>query len=223
MKRSFIYFSRIFVFPFLKACIEEIDGKENLPKEGNFIIASNHRSHTDSWLIMYALDGRLKKVHFLGSKEGISGFIKNTILYYFAETVSVDRKHVKREKILNKLEDMLKKDRIVIIYPEGNSNMKTELLRGKTGVAELALKTGKPVIPVGIYKKDKLSKYVIKIGEPIYFPKEKELFGKTVKDSQDYRFILREVTDRIMVEISKLCKKSYNLNYEDSCSPYPQN
>jgi 1-acyl-sn-glycerol-3-phosphate acyltransferase len=223
MKRSFIYFSRIFVFPFLRACIEEIDGKENLPKEGNFIIASNHQSHLDSWLIMFVLNERLKKIHFLGTKEGISGFIKHTILYYFSETVAVDRKHVKREKILRKLEDVLKKDRIVIIYPEGNSNIKSELLKGKTGVAELALKTGKPVIPIGIHRKEKSSKYIIRIGKPTYFLKEKELFERTVKDSEDYRFILREVTDKIMVEISKLCKKPYNFNYENNCSTYPQN
>ncbi len=211
MKRSFVYFSRIFVFPFLRGLIEEISGKENLPEKGNFIIASNHRSHLDSWLIMYALNDRLKKLLFLGAKEGISGFIKFTTLYYFTDTIAFDRKHVKREKVLRKLEDMLKKDRIVIIYPEGNSNIKSELLKGKTGVAELALKTGKPVIPIGIYKKEKPSKYIIKIGKLIYFPKEKEIFEKTIKDSDDYRFVLREVTDKIMIEVSKLCKKPYNI------------
>ena len=210
MKRSFIYFTRIFIFPFIKGCIKEIDGKENLSREENFIVASNHQSHIDSWLIMYALNERLKKVHFLGAKEGISGLIKFSTLYYFTDTIAFDRKHVKREKVLRKLEDILKKGRIVIIYPEGNSNAKAELLKGKTGVAELALKTGKPVIPIGISKEEKSSKRTIRIGKPIYFLEEKELFGRTNKESEDYHFILRKVTDKIMKEISKLCKKPYN-------------
>ena len=210
MKRSFIYFLRIFIFPFIKGHIKEIDGKENLPGEENFIIASNHQSHIDSWLIMYALNERLKKVHFLGAKEGISGLIKFSTLYYFTDTIAFDRKHVKREKVLRKLESILEKGRIVIIYPEGNSNAKAELLRGKTGVAELTLKTGKPVIPIGVNNEEKSSKRIIRIGKPIYFLKEKELFGRTNKESEDYHFLLREVTDRIMREISKLCKKPYN-------------
>jgi len=211
MKISFIYFSRIFIFPFIKNRIKEIGGRENLPPEENFIIASNHQSHIDSWLIMYALNERLKKVHFLGAKEGISGFIKFTTLYYFAETIAFDRKHVKREKVLKKLEDIIEKGRIVIIYPEGNSNTEAELLKGKTGVAELALKTGKPVIPIGIHSEEK-GKNVITIGKPMYFLKGKELFDKAIKDSDDYQFILREITDQIMEEISKLSKKSYNFH-----------
>lgn len=217
MKRSFIYFLRIFIFPFIKVYIKEINGKENLPSEGNFIIASNHQGHIDSWLIMYALNERLKKIHFLGAKEGISGLIKFSTLYYFTDTIAFDRKHVKREKVLRKLEDILKKGRIVIIYPEGNSNKGAELLKGKTGAAELCLKTDKPVIPIGIERKEKSSKHIIKIGKPIYFSKEKELFGQTTKDSEDYHFVLREVTDIIMREISKLCQKPYNY-----VSNYPQ-
>jgi 1-acyl-sn-glycerol-3-phosphate acyltransferase len=212
MKRSFVYFTRIFIFPFIKGHIKEIDGKENLPREENFIIASNHQSHIDSWLIMYALNERLKKLHFLGAKEGISGFIKFTTLYYFTDTIAFDRKHVRREKVLRKLEGVLEKGRIVIIYPEGNSNAKAELLKGKTGVAELALKTGKSVIPIGINKEEKSSKSIIRIGKPMHFLKEKELFGRTYTDSEDYHFILREVTDQIMEEISKLSKKPYNFH-----------
>ena len=210
MKRSFIYFLRIFIFPFIKSHIKEINGKENLPEEKNFIIASNHQSHIDSWLIMYALNEMLKKVHFLGAKEGISGLIKFSTLYYFTDTIAFDRKHVKREKVLRKLEGILEKGRIVIIYPEGNSNAKAELLKGKTGVAELALKTGKPVIPIGINRKEKSPQRTIRIGKPMDFAKEKELFDRTNQESEEYHFILREVTDRIMREISELCKKPYN-------------
>jgi len=212
MKRSFVYFTRFFIFPFIKDLIKEIDGKENLLEENNFIIASNHQSHIDSWLIMYALNERLKKMYFLGAKEGILGFIKFTTLYYFTDTIAFDRKHVKREKVLKKLEDILKKGRIVIIFPEGNSNAKAELLKGKTGVAELALKTGKPVIPIGIKREEKSSKRIISIGKPIYFLEEKELFGRINKESEDYHFILREVTDKIMKEISKLSEKPYNFH-----------
>lgn len=65
MKRSFVIFNKVFVFPIIKTFfLGEIKGKENIPKNGNFIIASNHINNLDHWLISQALRKDLKTFVF---------------------------------------------------------------------------------------------------------------------------------------------------------------
>lgn len=108
-----------------------------------------------------------------------------------------------------KLQELLNDNKIVVIYPEGNANKGKELLRGKTGVAELSLRSGAPVVPLGIRKAENSFKNIIKVGKPMYFEEEKKLVEKTAKDSEEYYSLLRKITDNIMREISKLSGKPY--------------
>jgi len=70
MKRSFVIFNKVFVFPIIKTFfLGEIKGKENIPKNGNFIIASNHINNLDHWLISQAFEERFKDFCFLGKEK----------------------------------------------------------------------------------------------------------------------------------------------------------
>jgi len=196
MKRSFVIFNKVFVFPIIKTFfLGEIKGKENIPKNGNFIIASNHINKLDHLLISQAFEERFKDFCFLGKREGLNGLLR-LILDFFAETITFKPKDYQREKVLGE-------DKILIIYPEGNSNKKTELLKGKTGVAEIALRTNLPILPVGISKIGKLKKKV-EIGKPMLFK-----LGNEFKNYQEFNNLLVKITDEIMVEISKLSGKPY--------------
>jgi len=147
MKRSFVIFNKVFVFPIIKTFfLGEIKGKENIPKNGNFIIASNHINNLDHWLISQAFEERFKDFCFLGKREGLNGLLR-LILDFFAETITFKPKDYQKEKVLEKMEKVLGEDKILIIYPEGNSNKKTELLKGKTELRKKALKTNLPFFP----------------------------------------------------------------------------
>ncbi len=100
----------------------------------------------------------------------------------------------------------------VVIFPEGNSNTAPELRLGKTGAARLALRTGAPVIPVGIKGTSGIrpwqaffwffslvKPFHVRIGEPISFP-------LTPADQQDEQ-LLRTTTDRMMQKISDVSGK----------------
>ena len=106
----------------------------------------------------------------------------------------------------------LKKGHNVIIYPEGTRGKAFDLNKGKVGVAKLALWSGAPVIPVGVWgthklmpkgtHKPKMEKIVtVKFGAPMTFD---EFKGK----SED-RESLRQVTDTIMHAIADLVGGSY--------------
>ena len=107
----------------------------------------------------------------------------------------------------------LKEGKIIAIHPEGTRSLSGKLQKGKTGVAQLALTSQAPVIPIGligtfeILPKGKIipkfKRAVMNIGKPIYF---QEYYNKKIN-----KRILREVTNRIMREIAKLCRQKYNL------------
>lgn len=209
MKKFFVYFNRIFIFPLIRIFIKKIEGKEQITARDNFILVANHQSSLDNWLLAFLLKEKLEKVHFLGALEGIGDFLRNFLLYYFSETIVINRKKVEREKVLKKIKNLIEKGKIVIIYPEGDCNKKKELLRGKTGAAELFLETGVEILPCGLKKEKNCLKYTIKVGKPLYFLEERKLAEKMNKNSPEYYFLLRKITDKIMNEISNLCGKPY--------------
>ena len=51
MKTFFIYFCELFAFPIVDLFTKQIEGKENIPSEDYFILASNHLNSLDFWFI----------------------------------------------------------------------------------------------------------------------------------------------------------------------------
>jgi len=202
MKPAFCFCARKFIAPVLENFVEEIRGKENIPQDTNFILASNHQTNLDHLFVPLPIKDKLEKAHFIGKMDNIFQFLLAGWFYCLAETIPVNRKAKDKRKVLEKAIEALKKGQIIIIYPEGTRNRKKILLTGKTGAAELAIRSGVPIIPMGvIYKDHKPRKFPLRlnIGEPMYF-KEELGYEK-----------LKEVTDKIMREISFLSEKTYPL------------
>jgi len=218
MKTSFIYFCKYISSPIIeKFFLERIEGRENIPST-NFILAPNHLDGKDHWFIMALLKERLKNVRALAAMDSLKILFISSLLYYFTNAIKVDRRKVDRKSLLDKIIKNLKENRIIVIYPEGDSNNKKMLLKGKTGVAELALRTNVPIIPLGIKAVDNSFKRVIKIGKPLYYLKEKEIAKNIVNDKEKYHLLLRKITDNIMREISRLSQKPYQ--YADQKDSY---
>jgi len=183
-----------------KFCIEEVKGQENIPKDTNFILTPNHQSYFDHFFVPFPLKDRLEKIHFIGKMEGKWQAFQWDWLYWLTETIPINRKAEDKRKVLDIALEVLKGGGIVIIYPEGTRNRKKELLKGKTGVAELAVKSEAPVIPLGlIYKNNNppALPVCLNVGKPMYFRKSKNYQN------------LWEITDKIMREIAKLSEKTY--------------
>lgn len=202
MKPAFCFCARKFIAPIIELFVEEIKGKENIPQDTNFILASNHQTNLDHLFVPLPIKDRLEKTHFIGKMDNLLQLLLAGWFYWLAETIPVNRKAKDKRKVLEKAIEALKKGQIIIIYPEGTRNRKKNLLSGKTGVAELAIRSGVPIVPMGvIYKDHKPKKFPLRlnIGEPMYF-KEELSYEK-----------LKEVTDKIMREISFLSEKPYSL------------
>ncbi|MCP6718574.1 MAG: 1-acyl-sn-glycerol-3-phosphate acyltransferase [Patescibacteria group bacterium] len=206
MKTALVYFCKFISSPFLESFfIEKVEGRENIPKNNGFILAPNHINGKDHWFIASILKEKLKDMRFVGALDSFKTMLLSGLLYYFSNAITINRKKVDRKYILGKIIENLKQKKIIVLYPEGDSNDRKILLKGKTGIADLALATGAPVVPVGMQSSKTSYKRIIKIGKPLYYSKQ-EIENKP----ENYNQVLRKITDQIMREISRLSQKPYN-------------
>ncbi len=206
MKPFFSYFFRYIVFPFTKLFIKKIEGEENIPSNNYFVVVSNHLNGRDHCFIGYLFKDRIRNIRFLGAMDSLKIFLQSGMLYYLTDTIKINRKKENRKKVLEKTIKEIDKNNFIVIYPEGDSNPKPNLLRGKSGIAGLVLKKQIPVLPIGIQSKK--GKRIIKIGKLMNFSKELEK-RKKINSKKEYYLLLREITDKIMNTISVLSNKPY--------------
>ncbi len=173
-----------------------VEGRENLPKNCGFIIASNHRTYADPPLV--AVTSRCSKFAFVAKEE----LFKNPLFGWLIRRLGafpVSRGKGDMSVITNAVEKV-EEGRILVIFPEGTRSKDGTLGKGKTGVALIAAKSKAMVVPTAIIFKGKLkfrSKVTVKFGKPIQ-PEE-----IAVSDEINPKE-LRAVKTRIMGDIQLL-------------------
>ena len=143
-----------FGYPFLKLFsplvralwISEVHGLENIPKDGSCLVASNHESHFDFILFVAAID---RKIHYLAAEKYFEHPVWKWV-FAFMGCIRVDRYSTMNVRAYKEITRAVKQGRLIGIFPEGTRSPNGKLMKGKTGVAHLAIKAGLPVIPVGM-------------------------------------------------------------------------
>lgn len=192
--------------------IRKVEGIENIPKDIPFIIAANHSSYFDIFLLPITIVPKInRKMHAWVNAY----YWKNPVSRFFLDLWGAIPMHVSREanaKEKNKASfkrtiDFLKNNEPIMIFPEGTRN-DGKLKKAYTGIARLALTAKVPVLPCGIIGANKVlpkgkmlprfAKVDVKIGKLVHFnqkPNEKSY---------------EEVTRKIMKEIAKLINQKYD-------------
>ena len=215
MNSLFSWFCKIFLKPIVDGLlIKEVKGLENIPKT-NFILVSNHQSYLDIIIDSYLCVPR--KFHFIGQIEGFKIPLRWLIatVYFLSGVIPLNRKNEEsREEVIKEAIKVLKKGDILIIYPEGRRSTNGEIQEGKSGAARIFLKTGVPILPVGIKGtfeilppkgKLKIKKIIkINIGRPLLFEQEFQISKNSAEDSKDYQQIIQKITNKAMKEINSL-------------------
>ncbi len=191
----------------------EVTGLENIPGDGAAIIASNHLSEVDS-LVLPMVSPR--QIAFLAKAEyfngpGLKGWASRSF-FTGVGAVPVERGNGRAAlAALDTAESILRRGDLFGIYPEGTRSPDGRLHRGRVGVSRLTLRTGAPVIPVGLVGTDViqpvgqrvpgLGRVTVRFGAPLDFTKYKGLErNKTVQ---------RAVVDEIMHAILDLSRQDY--------------
>ncbi|MFJ6679675.1 lysophospholipid acyltransferase family protein [Microbacterium sp. NPDC091382] len=204
----------LIIGPIVKAIFRPwIVGRSNIPASGAAIIASNHLSVSDSIFLPLMIDRSMsflaKSDYFTGT--GLKGWATRVFMQGTGQ-IPIDRTGGKAsEASLNTGLQVLGRGDILGIYPEGTRSPDGKLYRGRTGLARMALTARVPVIPVVMIGTDevmpigrsipRVGRVGMVIGEPLDFSR---FYGM-----ESDRFVLRSVTDEIMVALQRMGEQEY--------------
>lgn len=146
MKFWFYYIVKFVTWIFMKVYYRmEVYGTENLPKQGSFVIASNHSSHLDPVVIGVSCP---RPVTFMARDT----LFKHWLMGRFLKGVRT--MPLKRDAsdiaAMRYAIELLKAGDTVCIFPEGTRSLDGNLGQAKRGIDLLAKKSGVPVVPVYI-------------------------------------------------------------------------
>ena len=197
------------LFPLLRLFLKDINGIENIPINGPFIVTSIHESYLDPLLIASVIIPiRNAKVHFIANKGRFWDIFGYKIAKGWAGCVPLDDG---KERALHELFGLLKNDGIVGMFIEGPRSSDGNLREGKTGVVRLALKAKVPILPIGLTGTfdiapnnkilPKLKRAKMLIGTPIALNEH--------YSSKPTERLVRKLTGKVMHSISALTNKPY--------------
>ncbi|MDF2665277.1 MAG: plsC [Microbacterium sp.] len=197
-----------------------VEGRDNVPRTGPVIFASNHLSFVDSIAIPVAAP---RPVHFMAKS---AYFEKWASRQFFTAIGAIPVERGAGQKALDALDQqraLLEDGRAVALYPEGTRSLDGRLYKGRTGVAFLALQTGAPVVPVGLIGTDK----VMPVGAKIPTTKERITvrFGEPLDLSPHGPATSgrarRGATDEIMAAIHALSEQELANAYNEAPAQNP--
>jgi 1-acyl-sn-glycerol-3-phosphate acyltransferase len=200
-------------FRFLFALLTRLDvrGIENLPKEGGYILATNHLGALDAPLVFLLLNR--DDVTALVAKK----HYKNIFIRWLINAVNgiwLNREEADT-RALRAARAHLKNGGVLGIAPEGTRSPAKALLMAKTGAAYLADATQATIVPVAVTGTERglvraltlrFPKITVQFGEPFTLPPI---------DRREREADLRRNTDEIMARIATLLPPGYRGAYSE--------
>lgn len=186
----------------------EVAGRENMPAAGALIIVANHQGNLDPPMLVSSIP---RRVHFL-AKSGLfrGAFAKWFLARYGAFPVNREGTDLRAYRWVV---DQLKNDKAVVLFPEGTRSP-SGMRVAKQGVAQIAFRTGTPILPVGITGTERMGSWAraffptgairVNIGETFRLP---EIEGRPTKEDLDSMTLL------IMEKIAELLPEQYRGAY----------
>lgn len=129
----------------------EVRGLENLPRRGGYILAGNHLSWIDPFLMLIGAPAS-PRIYFIAAREEVEHpRWRRIFIRQVGSVIPVDRhkRHNLRE-IARQVEEILAGGGVLGIFPEGDvSAIETgKILPLKRGMGYFAAQTGAPIVPV---------------------------------------------------------------------------
>jgi 1-acyl-sn-glycerol-3-phosphate acyltransferase len=149
-------------------------GSENVPPAGPVIIAPNHFSFMDHFLVGAFVR---RKVRFMAKSQLFAPPMQ--WIYTHGGVFPVRRGHGDQEAFTTALSIIAREDALAM-YCEGGRSRTANLSQAvRPGIGRLALATGAPVVPVAIHgsqrvrnwKRLQFPKVTVQYGEPVVYPR----------------------------------------------------
>jgi 1-acyl-sn-glycerol-3-phosphate acyltransferase len=191
----------------------DVEGLDHLPESGGAILAPNHLSVLDHFVLATSLP---RRITFVGKAEYMDDW-KTKYIFPALGMIPIDRDGGSAaNRALNAAARVLGDGELFGIYPEGTRSRDGKLHKGHTGVARLAMRTGCPIIPVGLQGTLEVQRPDSALPKP--FKVMRVRLGRPIStsryaDQSRNRLVLREVTDELMFEIRELSGQEYDDSY----------
>ena len=184
-------------------------GRENLPQNQGYIIASNHTSHLDAPAIIAAQGQHLDRIYSLAAQDYFfDNSVKSWLCHNWFNMIPFKR----RGKFLDCLpacQAVIEQKNSILFFPEGTRSVTGALQPLKLGIGILAMKLNVPIIPTyvrGTYEALPKGKHFpqkspvqVTFGSPLEFDRERLL-----DDSISPRIVYQSIVQDVYVAIQEL-------------------
>lgn len=138
-----------------------VQGSENIPRRGSFVLCSNHISWLDPLMLGAAVP---RQLFYMTKAEAFvspaAAMVLRTVGAFPVRRHTADRKAIRRAL------DLLKDGRIVAVFPEGTRSRDGRLGRAEPGAALLAAWSGADIVPVAITGRYRWGRISVRFGRP---------------------------------------------------------
>ena len=181
-----------------------VQGKENIPAQGPLIIVSNHLNLIDPPLLSASIQ---RRIVFMAKEELFHSLIFGPLVRGW-HAFPVRREQLDREA-LRQAQRVLSEGLALGMFPEGARSATAQMQQAYAGASLVALRSGAPILPVGITGTEKIKsplallrrpRVTVNIGIPLNLP---SVDGKLTRTQ------LASATDFIMEHIAELLPQSY--------------
>ena len=179
----------------------QAEGVENLPAEGGYVLASNHLSNFDPWVLAYPLWPR-RRLRSMAKSELFNPLL--TPLLRASGAFPVRRGGMDRNAYRMAVE-IVRSGEVLLVFPEGARRGKGRW-KGKrrrqqqvqSGAARIALSAGGPLVPAALIGTDRLTRFGplrVAFGRPV---------GTDGLEGRARHDAATALTERLMTDIREL-------------------
>lgn len=200
---------------YLAVCRRQVVRAQRSLPSGPVIVVSNHVSNFDIPLVGLTMP---RRVSFMGKEKLFAGPLG--LLFRGLGGFAVRRGRVDRSAYRRSCE-VLARGEALAVFPEGGRSRSFKLMKGRPGVAMLALQFDASIVPVGLAGTEKISKGRRKLPfgpfrRPLVQVRVGEAFKLPSNGAAPTRAELEAGTDTIMRRIAALLPESYRGAYGEA-------
>lgn len=184
------------------------EGVERIPRHGPVVVAANHISYLDPIAHALLLVRVGRRPRFLAKEELFRAPFVGAVMRG-AGQISVSRGSGSHEPLQSAI-DAVRAGECVVVYPEATvtGNPDFTPMKGKTGIARLALGAGAPVLPIAIWGSAPVwqrgGRRNLKFGRPIWLKVGEPIDLSSYGDPGRNPTVSRRATDAIMAELGRM-------------------
>jgi 1-acyl-sn-glycerol-3-phosphate acyltransferase len=203
---SFFYWLNIKTWVSLLMLIgarKKVEGLESVPATGAFILVSNHLNNADPPVLTQTMP---RRIVWMAKQELFDIPLVGWVFHVFG-LIPVRRAEADL-KALRRAQQVLRKGHVLGMFPEGTRSKTGGMKAGEPGTAVIALRTGVPLLPVGIWGTEgvklprdilKRTRINVRVGKPFRVSAGERLTKERIAAA----------TDEIMVRIAELLPLEY--------------